>query len=136
MVCKPCFEETEESIKAKTKPVLVQPTAGEIEQHEVAHVPFRSWCKFCIMGKGVASAHHIGESVESQVPIISVDYAFMGSKKEKEEEKGSPIMVIKDKKTKRILSRMIPQKGVSKYAIKKLKIDIDQMGYKKIILKK
>jgi len=59
----------------------------------------------------------------------------MGSKSEKQEEKGSPIMVIKDKRTKRILARMIPQKGVSKYAIKKLKIDIDQMGYKKIILK-
>ena len=111
MVCKPCFDETEESIKVKTKQLLQPPTAEEVELHEVAHVPFRSWCKFCIMGKGVASAHHIGESTESLVPIISVDYAFMGSKKEKEDEKGSPIMVIKDKRTKRILARMIERKG-------------------------
>ncbi len=62
----------------------------------------RSWCNFCILGKGVASAHHIGESTESLVLIIIVDYAFMGSQKKKDDEKGSPIMVIKDKKTKRI----------------------------------
>ena len=85
MVCKPCFEEAEERIKVQTKQLLVQPTAEEIELHEVAHVPFRSWCKFCIMGKGVASAHHIGASTDSLVPIIIVDYAFMGSTNEKQE---------------------------------------------------
>ena len=87
LVCKPCFEETEESIKVQTNQLLVQPTAEGIELHELAHVPFRSWCKFCIMGKGVASAHHIGASIESLVSMISVDYAFMGSKSEKQEEK-------------------------------------------------
>ena len=50
MVRKPCFEETEESIKDKNKKTLEALTKEEIELHEVAHVPFRSWCKFCIMG--------------------------------------------------------------------------------------
>ena len=87
------------------------------------------------MGKGIASAHRAGESQSSEVPIVGVDYAFTGSKQQKSEEKGSPVMVIKDKRTQRILARMVPQKGRSKYAIKKLSRDIDQLGYKKVILK-
>ena len=52
ITCKPCFEENEEGIKATTKKAIDQPTAEEIEVHEVSHVPVRSWCKFCITGKG------------------------------------------------------------------------------------
>ena len=63
------------------------------------------------MGKGVASAHKITDSTESAVPIVSVDYAFMGNKQEKAEEEGSPILMIEDKRMKRLLSIMIPQKG-------------------------
>ena len=58
MKCEPCFQETEEAIKAKTKKLLEQPTAEEILEHEVSHVPFRSWCKFCVMGKGIATVSY------------------------------------------------------------------------------
>ena len=57
VVCEPCFQESEEGISAKHKKIIQQPTAEEVLQHEISHVPFRSWCKFCIMGKGVASPH-------------------------------------------------------------------------------
>ena len=133
--CAPCLDDSEEAVAAKAKKSISQPTKDDIESHEIAHVPFRSWCKFCIMDKGIASAHKSGESQSSEVPIVGVDYAFTGSRQQKNEEKGSPVMVITDKRTQRILARMVPQKGRSKYAIKKLSRDIDQMGYKNVILK-
>ena len=28
------------------------PTAAQIEAHRLAHLPFRSWCKWCVLGRG------------------------------------------------------------------------------------
>ena len=30
-----------------------QPTKAEIAEHNLTHVPFRSWCKYCIWGKNM-----------------------------------------------------------------------------------
>jgi len=29
-----------------------EPTAAEWEEHRIDHYPFRSWCPFCVMGRG------------------------------------------------------------------------------------
>ena len=29
-----------------------QPTAKEHQEHMTTHRPYRSWCKFCVMGRG------------------------------------------------------------------------------------
>ena len=54
---------------------------------------------------------------------------------EDEEEKGMPILVLKDSRTKVALSRVVPHKGRDQYAIERLQQDIANLGYKKLILK-
>ena len=54
---------------------------------------------------------------------------------ESEERSGMPILAIKDRKTGMMQSRVVPSKGNDRYAIKRLKKDIELLGYKKIILK-
>ena len=34
-----------------------QPTVSDHREHMTAHPPYRSWCKFCVMGRGVNSPH-------------------------------------------------------------------------------
>ena len=34
-----------------------QPTASESQERTTTHRPYRSWCKFCLMGRGVISPH-------------------------------------------------------------------------------
>ena len=48
---------------------------------------------------------------ESREPIVSVDYMFMHDNQGEGGEKGMPIMVIKDRKTRTIRARVVPQKG-------------------------
>ena len=31
------------------------PTRAEVYEHEVTHLPYRSWCKHCVHGRGVSS---------------------------------------------------------------------------------
>ena len=33
-----------------------QPTAKEHQEHMTTHRPYRSWCKFCVMGRGCERA--------------------------------------------------------------------------------
>ena len=34
-----------------------QPTVKEHQEHMTTHRPYRSWCKFCVMGRGVNAPH-------------------------------------------------------------------------------
>ena len=34
------------------------PTQREIEEHMANHIPFRSWCPFCVAGKAVSGPHN------------------------------------------------------------------------------
>ena len=52
-----------------------QPTERQIQEHRVCHVPFRSWCKQCVLGRGRGIPHRRGH--ESSVPIIGLDYFFI-----------------------------------------------------------
>ena len=54
-----CGEE-KESEEAKTPEVLRDPgapTPKEVEQHNVTHLPFRSWCPHCVSGKAQDRSH-------------------------------------------------------------------------------
>ena len=42
------------------------------------HVPYRSWCPHCVRGRG-KNAGHGKQKGDHEVPLIGVDYAFLGA---------------------------------------------------------
>ena len=46
-----------------------QPTRQQLADHRITHVPFRSWCRWCVMGRA-RGAQHRGSDDESAIPII------------------------------------------------------------------
>ena len=72
---------------------------------------------------------------EGDAQTIGIDYMYMHSEQEKEEEKGMPIIVAKDNRTKMITARVVPSKGLDSYAVQSVKRMIERLGYKKIIMK-
>ena len=129
--CHPCFEEAEEGRKAKSNLVQELPSQAEIDEHMLTHIPFRSWCRYCVMGQSVAVAHRKGDKSNEGIPTVSIDYAFLNKKQEVDsvENVGMPILAIKDRKSGMIQSRVVPAKGIDKFAIKRLKKDIELLGY-------
>jgi hypothetical protein len=71
------------------------------------------------------------------VPVVSVDYAYMHPEAEEEDEaeKGMPILVTKDSRTKMVYSRVVPKKGLDDYAVGALKRITEELGYKKVVMK-
>ena len=46
------------------------PSAEEIAEHELTHLPFRSWFVHCVRGRGEAHPHWRAERDEGAVPEI------------------------------------------------------------------
>ena len=94
----------DESRGSKGLPCGNKPSQKEIEDHERTHLPFRSWCKHCVFGKGQSHPHYKKEKEEGGIPCISWDYMYMkgdGSKYEEEDVRNElPIVVWKDSSSK------------------------------------
>ena len=54
-----------------------KPSQAEINEHELTHLPFRSWCKHCIMGRGKESPHKKAKEGEAMMPEIHSDFMFL-----------------------------------------------------------
>ena len=58
-----------------------QPTAQERAEHELTHLPYRSWCPTCVQNKGRADNH---PRQHSKQPVVQFDFCFFKTLGEKE----------------------------------------------------
>ena len=73
-------EEQQEAKGAKGVPTPQQPTEQERREHELTHLPYRSWCPTCVQSKGRQDNH---PKQTSKTPGIQVDlmyYEALGEK--------------------------------------------------------
>ena len=72
-----CIDEADEEVQPfKHATSNSQASAEMVEQHRADHLLFRSWCKFCVGGRG-AGQPHTTTSSESTVPTLGMDYFFI-----------------------------------------------------------
>ena len=69
-------ESEEDSAELKHATDIVSPSRDVVEQHRVAHFPYRSWCKQCVMGRGIGKPPATVAG-ESSVPIVGMDYFYI-----------------------------------------------------------
>ena len=127
-------EEFEEKTEKAGLPRPVQPTLREIEEHQIAHVPYRSWCAHCVRGKAHATAHprSAGEKLPGRRQTIAIDYFFLGKK----EESSMPILGVVEEATLRCFSITLPCKGLDhQYNLAALMKAIKVLGVQHGVLK-
>ena len=86
----------------------------EREEHELTHIPYRSWCDVCVRARGRKGPHFrkdkAADSAVEDVPGISQDYYFMN---DRDRQEGSiPILIKLDESTGEKYSRAVGRKGV------------------------
>ena len=59
----------------KMAPDPGQPTRQQLAEHRITHVPFRSWCKWCVMGRARGPPHAPWGG--SAIPIIVLEYFYI-----------------------------------------------------------
>ena len=72
-------------------------------------------------GRAEAYGHKKRGGEGGDAPTASLDYIHMPSEQERGEGKGTPIIVMKDSKTKMMTAKAVPNKGVRVYAVEVVK---------------
>ena len=117
--------ESEEARTVQAPPIPTLPSQQEVEQHRLTHRPFRLWCPHCVRGKSRADRHTASKQkgVDSGIPKVVSDYFFIGQRRpqnraERDEEEAkaegagqTPILAIKDTRSKSIFAHACPCKG-------------------------
>jgi len=136
-------EEVEDEIDAEAAeaaPIKIardpgDPTPGEREIHNITHIPYRSWCSICVIGRGQEESHFRQKEGEvSCKPCMSFDYKSFGQEGDYDDK--ATAMVAKDDKFKMKFAHICEKKGSSdKWIIDKIIEDIDRLGHTEVILK-
>lgn len=141
-----CGECEPEGEQARIRNMPELPSKLEVDKHYAAnHVPFRNWCKHCIMGKAVNNFHKkLVKEEDDPVPTVSMDYGYLvgeadstANELEEEEDKGKhmPTLFSVCNKTGYTSAHVMPQKGVHPYAVRRMAQNLDQLGHKKLNFK-
>ena len=85
------------------------PSAAEVEQHWLTHLPYRSWCAVCTKAKGKSLPHFRQNEKDRANPEIHVDYCFMGER----ESEMLTILVMKDRDSRMLGAAVVPRKGTT-----------------------
>jgi hypothetical protein len=89
-----------------------EPSKEEKLEHEMTHLPYRSWCRHCVRGRGKQMPHREGAQ-ESMMSEVHMDYGFLG--KEDEALKTIPIVVAKERTSKMVMAAAVPTKTTGAY---------------------
>ena len=81
-------DEQQQAVPAKGLKSPDQPTPQERAEHNLAHLPFRSWCKQCIQNKSKSDAHP-RQKRNSKAPVVQFDFCYF---KSLGEQKTTPIL--------------------------------------------
>ena len=103
-------DEEEEEENGEREVTRVQdpkaPTAEERRTHAMTHLPFRSWCRHCVRGKGKEEPCRAGGEEKKIGPDIHMDFMFMG---EEAGGKTLTILIAKERETKSIMASVVPK---------------------------
>ena len=96
-----------ESAEVFVKDCPELPSKLEVERHFASnHVPYRSWCKMCVMGRAAGSPHKKVKRVEDDLnPTVSMDYAYLN---DQEKEHSDPVLTSVCHKSGTLSSHVIP----------------------------
>ena len=81
-------EEQQQAVPAKGLKSPDQPTPQERAEHNLTHLPFRSWCKQCVQNKSKSDAHP-RQQCNSKAPVVQFDFCYF---KPLGEQKTTPIL--------------------------------------------
>ena len=104
------------------------PSREEVETHEMTHLPYRNWCRHCVMGRGVEAPHRRVVRDVGAIPEIHVDFCFPGSVVGNGQN--LTVVVARDRDSRMMLSEVVPTKGsTGLFAASRVACFIRELGY-------
>ena len=103
----------------------LMPRDAEVREHKLTHLPFRSWCRHCVRGRGKEMPHFKTKD-ERGVPEFHLDFAFMGD--EQDPGKTVPMVVVRERDTRMTMAAAVPSKSTGNYIAKRVAAFFKEAG--------
>ena len=147
-------EQDAEPLRVAKDPKL--PSQEDVESHRCSHIPFREWCRHCVLGRGRGDPHL--RTAGSSIPVVGLDYFFIdGDKVKARKELDYPddpageanleaaraagtlikCLVVRCAATKNVFGHVIPRKGADEedFAANRVVKIVEWLGHTELILK-
>ena len=134
-------EELTASMEARVPSSLTAPekhTQVKIDEHNLTHLPYRSWCPICVSAAGREDRHmgRTDEVEEGELTTVGMDYNFISDGLGAGHEDEIKALVLKDFKTGMLWAHRVDKKGPQdKWAVKKVVSDIEFLGRSELKMK-
>ena len=128
-------EEAEEAVEPRPARDPGEPTVEERLRHESTHLPFRSWCRFCVQGRMRNPPHTgAGHSAPHEVPEVAMDYCFLTKATD---GPTLTVLVVKDRDSRAIMAHPVLCKGrLHQDTVEQAAQDVLRLGHRvKVLLK-
>ena len=119
------------------------PSAQKIWEHQITHLPCRSWCPHCVRSTGPTDPHRRTAELPGakMIATVSSDCLFMGSQglsfaDPSTEQDTLPILGVYDHQTRVTIAHVCRHKGEEKHVIQDLAADLESLGSQRLLLKK
>ena len=87
---------------------LCAPTRAQWEERQATHLPFRSWCPRCVVGRLGNPPHRRVVNEEASAPEVHFGYAF---RRRREEDRVVTLLVMQHRQPRAVRCWVVPQKG-------------------------
>ena len=125
-MCAPVEEIGEEARRATPLYVPRGPSDAKRRAHEIHHMPYRSWCEYCVRGRGKESPHLSRYEQGNDIPVVQVDYAFLHDTGDKEAKVTFLTMV--DNSSGQMVATAVQKKGHDKFVERFLLKGLESFG--------
>ena len=110
-------------------PSPTQPTSDEIALHWLTHLPYRSWCKWCVGAKR-GNAPHIHAGLSSrEIPLLVADYCFI---RDHRDDDLVTVLVGKLYPSRTLVAIPCDMKGIDEYAVARLSSFLRNCGVRRL----
>ena len=100
------------------------PSREEREEHEKTHLPFRSWCRHCVRGRGAEEPHR-RQTMLPEIPEIHMDFMFLT---EEGEDQKWTVLVVKERLSRMLMGTAIPSKSTGAFAARRVVAFLREIG--------
>ena len=103
------------------------PPDAERRAHEIHHMPYRSWCEYCVRGRGKESPHLSRyEQADDGIPVVQMDYAFLHDTSDKEAK--VTLLTMVDNSSGQMGATAVQKKGHDKFVERFLLKGLESFG--------
>ncbi len=151
-------EDAEDVEPTRRPPEVYQPTAKELEDHRVDHLPYRNWCPWCVRGKANgqlhrrACKHHLmsvifmdyfyitaegGVMKRDELPYSQDDAGRASLESDVAEGKLVKLLMVKDGNTQCSFAYVVPRKGIDSdgFSVSRVVNTVLWLGHSRVILR-